>query len=103
MKVLMVAAENGIIPGAKVGGIADVIRDIPVTLAKNNVKVDVIIPDHGLYHQKMTSELISTIQVSFRGELTEDSLYRIMLFIMKVLLEMAARYIVMIMIIVHLR
>ena len=78
MKVLMVAAENGIIPGAKVGGIADVIRDIPVTLAKNNVKVDVIIPDHGLYHQKMTSELISTIQVSFRGELTDVSLYRIM-------------------------
>ncbi|MGD8419718.1 MAG: glycogen/starch synthase, partial [Gammaproteobacteria bacterium] len=31
--VLMVAAENGALPGGKVGGIGDVLREVPAALA----------------------------------------------------------------------
>ena len=35
MKICMIAAENGSIPGAKVGGLGDVVRDIPQALAEH--------------------------------------------------------------------
>ncbi|MDQ2042567.1 glycogen synthase [Pseudoalteromonas sp. 20-92] len=47
MHVLMVAAENDALPGAKVGGVADVVRDAPKALAEQGVTVDVVIPDYG--------------------------------------------------------
>lgn len=47
MHVLMVAAENDALPHAKVGGVADVIRDAPKALAKQSVTVDIVIPDYG--------------------------------------------------------
>ncbi|WP_372761703.1 glycogen/starch synthase, partial [Pseudoalteromonas sp.] len=47
MHVLMIAAENDALPNAKVGGVADVIRDAPKALAAHNVTVDVVIPDYG--------------------------------------------------------
>ena len=43
-RVLLVAAENDSLPGAKVGGVADVIRDLPSALAEQNKSVDL---DHG--------------------------------------------------------
>ena len=42
MKILMVAAENDSIPGGKVGGIGDVVRDIPAALAAAGHHVDVV-------------------------------------------------------------
>ena len=47
MHVLMVAAENDALPNAKVGGVADVIRDVPKALAAQSLTVDVVIPDYG--------------------------------------------------------
>ena len=35
MHVLMIAAENDAIPGAKVGGVADVVRDLPQALPQH--------------------------------------------------------------------
>ena len=43
----MVAAENDALANAKVGGVADVIRDAPRALAAQGVTVDVVIPDYG--------------------------------------------------------
>lgn len=43
----MVAAENDALPNAKVGGVADVIRDSPKALSKKGLTIDVIIPDYG--------------------------------------------------------
>ena len=39
MKILMVAAENDAIPGGKVGGIGDVVRDIPPALEALGLEV----------------------------------------------------------------
>lgn len=47
MHVLMVAAENDALPNAKVGGVADVIRDVPKALAAQGLTIDVVIPDYG--------------------------------------------------------
>ena len=49
MKILMVAAENDALPGGKVGGIGDVVRDIPIALATAGHEVDVITPGYGAF------------------------------------------------------
>ncbi|MGW7678170.1 glycogen synthase [Shewanella sp. S23-S33] len=46
-RILMVAAENGALAGAKVGGMADVIRDLPAALAGVDLCADVIMPSYG--------------------------------------------------------
>ena len=51
MQVLMVAAENDALPGAKVGGIADVVRDLPRALAAKGHDVSVVVPSYGVLHE----------------------------------------------------
>ncbi len=46
MKICMLAAENGSIPGAKVGGLGDVIRDLPPALAELGHEVDIVMPGY---------------------------------------------------------
>lgn len=48
MHVLMAAAENDALPGLKVGGVADVVRDLPPALAALGVEVTVLCPAYGL-------------------------------------------------------
>ena len=47
--ILMVAAENGALPGGKVGGIGDVVREIPRALAARDCQVSVITPAYGVF------------------------------------------------------
>ncbi len=65
--ICMLAAENDSIPGAKVGGIGDVIRDIPPALAAQGASVTVIIPAYGLFHTYSEATQIGTVQVWFMG------------------------------------
>ena len=58
MKVLMVAAENDAIPGGKVGGIGDVVRDIPIALASKGTQVDVVTPGYGAFSALPGSERV---------------------------------------------
>lgn len=51
MHVLMVAAENDALPGAKVGGEGDVVRDVPLALAAEGCQVTVMVPSYGFLHQ----------------------------------------------------
>lgn len=44
----MVAAENGALPGGKVGGIGDVMRDLPVALAARGWDPTVLTPAYGV-------------------------------------------------------
>ena len=42
----MIAAENGALAGGKVGGIGDVIRDVPLALAAQGQAVSVVTPGY---------------------------------------------------------
>lgn len=69
MHVLMVAAENDTLPNAKVGGVADVIRDSPKALAQRGLTVDVVIPDYGF--SVLSKEHLGLLYVPFAGYIHE--------------------------------
>lgn len=77
MHVLMVAAENGALPQAKVGGIGDVIRDVPRALARAGHTVSVLTPGYQSLSQLPDSHLLLTLTVRFANALETLSLYRI--------------------------
>ena len=66
--ILMVAAENGTLPGGKVGGIGDVVREIPPALAKRDCQVSVVTPAYGVFATLAGATRIATLEVSFAGE-----------------------------------
>ncbi len=67
MEVLFIAAENGAIEGGKIGGIGDVIRDLPPALAALDCRVTVVIPSHGFLHLGVGSTKIGSCRFMFRG------------------------------------
>jgi starch synthase len=71
----MVAAENDALPGAKVGGVADVVRDAPRALAEQGVTVDVVIPDYGF--KDLDRIYMGEVTVAFNGEPHLLTLYKI--------------------------
>ncbi|KIO36247.1 glycogen synthase [Shewanella sp. cp20] len=75
-RVLMVAAENGALKGAKVGGMADVIRDLPGALYSQGVCSDVIMPSYGFLHRQQAAESLGELVVDFYGQPHWLSLYR---------------------------
>lgn len=77
MKILMVAAENDAIAGGKVGGIGDVVRDIPAALANAGQIVDVVIPGYQAFSRLPGARHISTFQVGFSGQQQTVELYRV--------------------------
>ena len=77
MKICMLAAENDALPGAKVGGIGDVIRDLPGALASLGIEVSVILPSYDALHQLEGMQQVSTFSVPFRGKHELVSLYRL--------------------------
>ena len=77
MKVLMVAAENDAIPGGKVGGIGDVVRDIPIALASKGTQVDVVTPGYGAFSALPGSERVGILQVMFWGQRQAVDIFRV--------------------------
>ncbi|MCL1089071.1 glycogen synthase [Shewanella profunda] len=72
----MVAAENGALAGAKVGGMADVIRDLPEALVGVDICADVIMPSYGfLASQQAHTQDIGEFEVSFGGRTEKVSLF----------------------------
>ncbi|AQS37464.1 glycosyl transferase group 1 [Shewanella psychrophila] len=63
----MLAAENGSIPRAKVGGMADVIRDLPAALAEQGVMADVIMPSYGFLAGSVNATKLAEFSVTFGG------------------------------------
>ena len=65
--VWLAAAENGAIPGGKVGGVGDVLRDLPLALAAEGCAVRVITPAYGKFHTLPGARLHRGLTVRFRG------------------------------------
>lgn len=77
MKIFFAAAENGALPGGKVGGIGDVIRDLPPALAASDCRVTVTCPSHGYLHRVTGAERLGACNFLFRGDLQAADVYRI--------------------------
>ena len=67
----MVAAENGALPGGKVGGIADVVRDLPGALAGLGWRTTVLTPEYGLFGSIPGSKPCGSVTVPFAGEVLQ--------------------------------
>lgn len=77
MRILMIAAENDGIPKAKVGGIGDVVRDVPPVLAQKGHEVIVVVPSYGYLHDLPGSQLKAKLAYRFGGEEDGASLYEV--------------------------
>lgn len=77
MNILMVASENDGIANCKVGGIGDVIRDVPVALAQNGCQVSIVTPSYGYLHESPGSEQLAVLQYPFSGAEQFAVLYRV--------------------------
>lgn len=65
--IFMVAAENGGLPGGKIGGMGDVIRDLPRALARRGHRVSVLTPSYGFLARTPAAKPIGTVPVRFAG------------------------------------
>jgi len=65
--ILMVAAENDALVGGKVGGIGDVVRDVPIALADQGCLVDVLTPAYQLFSTIPGAEEVASFGVFFAG------------------------------------
>jgi len=75
--VLFLASENGALPGGKVGGVGDVVRDLPKALASEGWRVRVATPSYGVLHQLTGATRSSSVAVPFRGAQHEVEVWRL--------------------------
>lgn len=64
-KIWLVAAENDALPKGKVGGVGDVVRDLPIALCGLGLDVSVITPAYGMFHRLPGAKLHRKIRVWF--------------------------------------
>ncbi len=76
-RILMVASENDALPGTKVGGIGDVMRDLPLALNDIGVDVDTVIPSYGFLARVEKLEGIGFVTIKFSGKLFDIEIFRL--------------------------
>ena len=77
MHVLHVAAENDRLPGAKVGGIGDVLRDIAPALADAGWRVTLLIPAYGHLHRLPGVTHLTQVGFLFQGGQHTADIYEV--------------------------
>lgn len=77
MHILMVSAENDALPGAKVGGMGDVVGQIAPALADHGCRVTVMNPCHGFLHKLPGAVQLGTIEFMLRGYLHRAKLFEV--------------------------
>ncbi len=77
MHIAMIAAENGALQGGKVGGIGDVIRDVPIALSERGHHVSVITPGYQSLAKKNASSLLASVEVVFCGKPETVTIFRV--------------------------
>ena len=75
--VLFLAAENGALPNGKVGGLGDVIRDLPPALAARGWQVSVMTPAYGMFADLPGAQKQAEISVSFAGSKQQVMLFEV--------------------------
>jgi len=76
-RIWLVAAENGAFPAGKVGGVGDVVRDLPPALAAVGLDVRVITPSFGLFHKLPRAMFYRTVETAFAGQRLIAEVYRV--------------------------
>lgn len=66
--IIMLASENDALVGGKVGGVGDVVRDLPRALAALGRTIDIITPSYGFLHKQNPAKLLGAIPFPFQGE-----------------------------------
>ena len=66
-RIWLVAAENDALPKGKVGGVGDVVRDLPIALAGLGLDVSVITPSYGMFHKLPGARFFRKVRVKFAG------------------------------------
>jgi starch synthase len=74
-RVLVVAAENGALPGGAVGEVGDLVRDMAPAVAGRGWAVDVVTPSHGFLHKTKGAYWLGTIPFLFGGVPTSADVY----------------------------
>lgn len=64
---MLVAAETDLLPGGKVGGVADVLRGLPVALADRGCEPIVLTPAYGIFNKLPEARRQSEVAVEFGG------------------------------------
>ncbi len=75
--ILMLAAENDALVGAKVGGIGDVVRHLPAALAALDCEVTVLTPAYGALANQPGAERLAALKVGFGGSAQHVELYQV--------------------------
>ena len=73
----MVAAENGALPRGKVGGVGDVMRDLPLALAELDWVPTVLTPAYGVFGDLPGAMQTASLEVSFGGDIHAVSVLQI--------------------------
>ena len=66
-------------PGGKVGGVGDVVRDLPAALIKEGWRATVLTPSYGSFHTLPGARALDTIGVAFREEIRQVDVYEIVI------------------------
>ncbi|MDX1481581.1 MAG: glycogen/starch synthase [Woeseiaceae bacterium] len=67
----MLAAENGGLPGGKVGGVGDVLRDLPPALADRGWRCVIVTPEYGLFARLPGARPLAGLAVEFAAEVVD--------------------------------
>jgi len=77
MHIALIAAENGALPGGKVGGLGDVIRDVPIGLARAGHQATVITPGYGSFSTLPGARELTRLSATFRGQAEPVTVYEV--------------------------
>lgn len=72
---LFVASENDAINNCKVGGVGDVIRDVPIQIADRGDRVHVVVPSYSRLHH--SGKLVKKLEMELRGETYVSFIYEV--------------------------
>ncbi len=75
--ILMVSAENDALAGAKVGGVGDVLRDLPRALISEGADVSCVIPSYGFLARLENVEKLAELRLAFASKFNTVDVLRL--------------------------